>query len=84
MEAYPDAKVVLTVRDPVKWYNSVKNTIYNSRVMNKDPLVRWYAKLVGISGQWNCSIGISHGNVMNTTYQDVRCYNSQGNKDPLD
>ena len=24
---YPRAKVVLTVRDPVRWYNSVSNTI---------------------------------------------------------
>jgi len=25
---YPKAKILLTVRDPVKWYKSVKNTIY--------------------------------------------------------
>merc|ERR1719233_307699 len=24
---YPDAKILLTVRDPVKWYHSVRNTI---------------------------------------------------------
>ena len=28
MELYPNAKVLLTDRDPVKWYHSVKNTIY--------------------------------------------------------
>ncbi|MGF1490031.1 MAG: sulfotransferase family protein [Prochloraceae cyanobacterium] len=28
MERYPDAKVILTVRDPEKWYESVFNTIY--------------------------------------------------------
>jgi hypothetical protein len=27
MQTYPDAKVVLTVRDPEKWYNSAKSTI---------------------------------------------------------
>jgi len=27
VKMFPDAKVLLTVRDPVKWYNSVKNTI---------------------------------------------------------
>jgi len=27
LKMYPDAKVLLTVRDPVKWYQSVKNTI---------------------------------------------------------
>lgn len=28
MRAYPDAKVLLSVRDPEKWYESVSNTIY--------------------------------------------------------
>jgi hypothetical protein len=28
MEVYPDAKVILTVRDPEKWHDSVMNTIY--------------------------------------------------------
>merc|ERR1712106_385900 len=27
VKMYPNAKVLLTVRDPVKWYQSVKNTI---------------------------------------------------------
>lgn len=27
--AYPDAKIVLTIRDPDKWYQSVKKTIYS-------------------------------------------------------
>ena len=55
MEAYPGAKVVLSVRDPVKWYKSVKNTIYQSRIMNRDPLVRLYMKLISFSSQWNCA-----------------------------
>ncbi|GAA4617589.1 sulfotransferase family protein [Saccharopolyspora hordei] len=28
VDSYPDAKVVLTVRDPEKWYDSVHSTIY--------------------------------------------------------
>ncbi len=28
MKTYPDAKVLLTVRDPEKWYQSANNTIY--------------------------------------------------------
>lgn len=28
MDAYPHAKVILTVRDPGRWYDSVYNTIY--------------------------------------------------------
>src|SRR4051794_5886281 len=31
MEAFPGAKVVLTVRDPEAWYDSVLNTIYAVR-----------------------------------------------------
>ncbi len=26
---YPDAKVILSIRDPERWYNSVKSTIYS-------------------------------------------------------
>lgn len=29
MQAFPDAKVLLTVRDPEKWYESVQATIFN-------------------------------------------------------
>ena len=28
MERYPDAKVLLSVRDPERWYESTRNTIY--------------------------------------------------------
>lgn len=31
MRAYPDARVLLTVRDPQRWYDSVSNTIYRGR-----------------------------------------------------
>lgn len=30
MKAYPDAKVLLTVRDPQRWYESVRSTIYQA------------------------------------------------------
>ena len=30
MQAFPDAKVLLSVRDPEKWYESAYNTIYGS------------------------------------------------------
>ena len=32
MEAFPDAKVILTVRKPEAWYKSVKETIYQGNV----------------------------------------------------
>ena len=31
MEAFPEAKIVLTVREPETWYESVKNSIYHTR-----------------------------------------------------
>lgn len=36
MQAYPDAKVLLTIRDPEKWYESVSSTIYPAS--RRDPL----------------------------------------------
>lgn len=35
MELYPAAKVILTVRDPAAWYESIRNTIY--RVLAEQP-----------------------------------------------
>lgn len=37
MLAYPDAKVLLSVRDPEKWYESVASTIYRVSHRNADP-----------------------------------------------
>lgn len=34
MNIYPDAKVLLTVRDPNSWYESVTSTIYRTRSMS--------------------------------------------------
>lgn len=36
MAVYPDAKVLLTVRDPEKWYESVMNTIYFTNSVETD------------------------------------------------
>lgn len=44
---YPDAKVILTVRDPARWYDSVSETIFRSALEQRRPLplrrrvVRW-------------------------------------------
>lgn len=44
MEAYPDAKVILTVRDPASWYASVKETVWAiSKAMSDAP---GYVKLI--------------------------------------
>ena len=50
MDEYPDAKVVLTVRDPEKWYESSLKTIY---AMSKDVPMRWWGRYVPRMGKIN-------------------------------
>jgi hypothetical protein len=38
-DAYPDAKVILTVRDPEAWFNSTQATIFNEEVRRKIQLI---------------------------------------------
>ena len=38
MERYPDAKVILTVRDPERWYESTRSTIYNVQKTATSPI----------------------------------------------
>jgi len=41
MERNPDAKVILTVRDPERWYESTRSTIYElSMIATRSPLFR--------------------------------------------
>ena len=63
MDAYPESKVILTTRDPVRWFNSVKNSIYQSRLLYKDPMVRLYLKFRGGTRQWECAQKVSAGTV---------------------
>jgi hypothetical protein len=45
--AHPDAKVILTVRDPERWYDSARATIYAaSQARDEDPSTRLMAKLL--------------------------------------
>jgi Sulfotransferase domain len=48
MQTYPDAKVLLTVRDPERWYESVTNTIYRAPngVSADNPHARMLSALV--------------------------------------
>ncbi len=49
MERHPDAKVILSVRDPERWYESVRNTIYElSAVIPRHPIYRIGYKLVSL------------------------------------
>jgi hypothetical protein len=38
MEAFPEALVILTVRDPAPWYESMRSTIYELRRLTTGPL----------------------------------------------
>ncbi len=40
MQKYPDARVILTVRDPDRWYESTYNTIYGMRRVISSPIFR--------------------------------------------
>jgi hypothetical protein len=45
MEYYPDAKVILTVRDAAKWYDSAANTIFKKPDPIKFPILKLLGKI---------------------------------------
>ena len=47
MDVFPDAKVILTVRDPERWYKSVKNSIMKIRQVCSLPHVRLFLTISG-------------------------------------
>lgn len=47
MEAFPDAKILLNVRDPVKWYQSVKNSILKISNTETSWPCSWFDFLTG-------------------------------------
>ena len=53
MKAYPDAKIILSVRDPKKWYKSVKNTIFYGHMMNRTFPTNIFCILNGTKGWMN-------------------------------
>ena len=48
MKAFPDAKVILTVRDPAKWHKSASDTIYS---MSKDWSIKVLKSVLPLMGQ---------------------------------
>lgn len=46
IEKYPHAKVILTVRDPERWYESVNSTIYGMEKMASSPTFRLLSQFV--------------------------------------
>ena len=49
MESFPEAKVVLTIRDPDAWYKSVKETIYQGNVEAASFPGNIASKIMGVS-----------------------------------
>lgn len=47
MEAFPNAKVILTVRDPSRWYTSVRDSIYQWKVVAAQTVPRLFLAVVG-------------------------------------
>ena len=60
MEAFPDAKVVLTVRDPVRWHRSVRDSIHRWKVLIANQVVpRLFLTLFGRIRSVDVGIGIT-------------------------
>ena len=58
MRIFPKAKVVLTVRDAEKWYESVKNTIFQNVELSQGT-TGTFIKLIGMSKVHNAVIRLS-------------------------
>ncbi len=58
MNAYPDAKVLLTIRDPESWYESVNSTIYAiSRRASRIPFASLFFLLLGAKAPGRFRVG---------------------------
>ncbi|MGB1012213.1 MAG: sulfotransferase, partial [Thiolinea sp.] len=44
MQAYPDAKVILSTRNPARWYDSVQQTIYQTHQLNEVETTWWWLR----------------------------------------
>ena len=51
MEVFPEAKVILSVRDPENWYKSVKETIYKGNSDRRKFPMNIYGYFSGWSNQ---------------------------------
>ena len=59
MEAFPEAKVVLSVRNPQTWYKSVYDSIYNFHILREDPAACLFGRLTGYMRNMECADEIS-------------------------
>jgi hypothetical protein len=69
MEAYPDAKVLLTVRDPELWYESTARTIYTMRKARSTSPVT-YALLRAFAGRRRPAMDVATELVWVRTFDD--------------
>jgi hypothetical protein len=58
MEAYPEARVILTVRDPERWYESTLNTIYEMNDTVSSPLFSLLSLIVPQARNVKRSVGL--------------------------
>ena len=72
MDIFPDAKIILTIRDPEKWFESVKRTIYQTNNFLHGA-VGLFLKLVG--GYDQMSLARRASNQIHPILQHGRCYN---------
>lgn len=61
MNAFPEAKVVLSVRSPSSWYKSVHDSIYFVKTTMVDDLVcRAFLTLIGRRKNTDCAFATSN------------------------
>ena len=65
MAAYPEAKVILTLRDPERWYDSVKETVYQSH-----KLPRWMGRIPGIGNVKRLTDGLLWDGILEGKFED--------------
>ena len=56
LAAFPEAKVILSVRSPESWYHSVKNTIYTGTIKTRVFPQKLFSYLIGMDDKykvWN-------------------------------
>lgn len=68
MEAYPEARVILTVRDPDRWYESTLKTIYEMNATVASPLFTLASWLVPPVRNIKRSVGIVDDLAWRTTF----------------
>lgn len=70
MQAYPDAKVILSVRDPEKWYESVSATIYRVSKLSRSPVVPFISLVNPTLRRRLRSVSVVNGLVWEQTFHN--------------